>query len=139
MKKETVLAITFGMLLGLIVAVILIFVLRPTGGDKVAQPEKNTIPKTKTTSLLPLEIKEPADKKIISTDSIKISGTVNKGTLIIIESPVATEVINNKSDSFNLDFPLSLGENIITIRAYVDRAQTVPQVKTLQVYYLNKE
>ncbi|MFH1827442.1 MAG: hypothetical protein ABH812_03375 [bacterium] len=139
MKKETVLAITFGVLLGLIVAVILIFVLRPTGGDKVAQPEKNTVPKTKTTNLLPLEIKEPADKKISSTDSIKISGTVNKGTLIIIESPISTKVINNKSDSFSLDFPLSLGENVITIRAYADKAQTVPQVKTLKVYYLNKE
>jgi len=139
MKKETVLAITFGVLLGLTVAVILIFVLRPSGEEKIAQSDSKLTPKVNSGNIIPLEVKEPTDRKISSSDSIKISGTVNKNSLIIIESSIADKVLNNKQDSFNVDFPLTLGENIITIRAYVDKTQTVPQVKTLKVYYLNQE
>lgn len=139
MKKETILATVFGVLLGLIVAVILILVLRPSGKDRIEKTKSTLTPKISNNSnLMPLEIKEPSDRKISEDNTIKITGKAKKGSLIIIESPVSQEVLTNKQESFNIDFPLTRGENLITIRAYVDKTQTVPQIKTLKVYYLNE-
>ncbi len=140
MKKETILATVFGVLLGLIVALILIFFLRPSGYEKIEQTKSTLTPKVvKNNNLVPLEIKEPSDRAISDKDTITISGTTKKGSLIIVESPISEKVLTNKSESFKLSFPLARGENLITIRAYVDRTQTVPQIKTLKVYYLNEE
>lgn len=139
MKKETILATVFGVLLGLIVAVILILVLRPSGKDRIERTKSTLTPKISSNgNLMPLEIKEPPDRKISENNTIKITGKAKKGSLIIIESPVSQEVLTNKQESFNIDFPLTRGENLITIRAYVDKTQTVPQIKTLKVYYLNE-
>ncbi len=139
MKKETILATVFGVLLGLIVAVILILVLRPSGKQKIEKTDSKLTPKiSKSSNIIPLEIKEPGDRKISEENTIKISGKVKKGSLIIIESPVSQEVLTNKQESFNVDFPLARGENLITVRAYVDRTQTIPQIKTLKVYYLSE-
>ncbi len=139
MKKETILATVFGVLLGLIVAVILILVLRPSGKERIERTKSTLTPKiSKNSNLMPLEIKEPSDRKISEDNTIKITGKAKKGSLIIIESPVSQEVLTNKQESFNIDFPLTRGENLITIRAYVDKTQTVPQIKTLKVYYLNE-
>ena len=139
MKKETILATVFGVLLGLIVAVILILVLRPSGKERIERTKSTLTPKiSKNSNLMPLEIKEPSDRKISEDNTIKITGKAKKGSLIIIESPVSQEVVTNKQESFNIDFPLTRGENLITIRAYVDKTQTIPQMKTLKVYYLNE-
>ena len=139
MKKETILATVFGVLLGLIVAVILILVLRPSGKERIERTKSTLTPKiSKNSNLMPLEIKEPSDRKISEDNTIKITGKAKKGSLIIIESPVSQEVLTNKQESFNIDFPLTRGENLITIRAYVDKTQTIPQMKTLKVYYLNE-
>lgn len=139
MKKETILATVFGVLLGLIVAVILILVLRPSGKDRIERTKSTLTPKILSNgNLMPLEIKEPSDRKISENDTIKITGRAKKGSLIIIESPVSQEVLTNKQESFNIDFHLTRGENLITIRAYIDKTQTVPQIKTLKVYYLNE-
>ena len=139
MKKETILATVFGVLLGLIVAVILILVLRPSGKERIERTKSTLTPKiSKNSNLMPLEIKDPSDRKISEDNTIKITGKAKKGSLIIIESAVSQEVLINKQESFNIDFPLTRGENLITIRAYVDKTQTVPQIKTLKVYYLNE-
>ena len=139
MKKETILATVFGVLLGLIVAVILILVLRPSGKERIERTKSTLTPKiSRNSNLMPLEIKEPSDRKISEDNTIKITGKAKKGSLIIIESAVFQEVLINKQESFNIDFPLTRGENLITIRAYVDKTQTVPQIKTLKVYYLNE-
>ena len=139
MKKETILATVFGVLLGLIVAVILILVLRPSGKERIERTKSTLTPKiSKNSNLMPLEIKEPSDRKISEDNTIKITGKAKKGSLIIIESPVSQEVVTNKQESFNIDLPLTRGENLITIRAYVDKTQTIPQMKTLKVYYLNE-
>lgn len=139
MKKETILAIVFGIILGLIVALILIFFLRPSGKERIEQTKSTLTPKIVKNNIVPLEIKEPSDRSISDKNTIMISGTAKKGSLIIIESPISEKVIKNKNESFKLNFPLARGENLITIRAYVDNTQTVPQIKTLQVYYLNEE
>ena len=138
MKKETTLAIVFGVLMGLIVAVILIFILRPSGEDRVAQSDSVLIPKSGEANIMPLDISEPSDREISLTDTIKISGKAKKNSLIVIESAISEEVLSNKEESFSINFPLAFGENLITIRAYVDKTQTVPQIKTLRVYYLEE-
>ena len=139
MKKETILATVFGVLLGLIVALILIFFLRPSGKERIEESKSTLTPKVVKNNIVPLEIKEPSDRAISDKDTITISGTAKKGSLIIVESPISEEALTNKNESFKLSFPLARGENLITIRAYVDRTQTVPQIKTLKVYYLNEE
>src|SRR3989344_2449299 len=107
MKKETILATIFGVLLGLIVALILIFFLRPSGKERIEETKSTLTPKVVKNNIVPLVIKE--------------------------------EAITNKNESFKLSIPLARGENLITIRVYVDRTQTIPQIKTLKVYYLNEE
>lgn len=133
-------ATVFGVLLGLTVALILIFFLRPSGKESIEQAKSTLTPKiVKNSNLVPLEIKEPSDRTISDKDSLTISGTAKKDSLLIFESAISEKVLTNKNESFKLSFPLARGENLITIRAYVDRTQTVPQIKTLKVYYLNEE
>ena len=97
MKKETILATVFGVLLGLIVAVILILVLRPSGKERIERTKSTLTPKiSRNSNLMPLEIKEPSDRKISEDNTIKITGKAKKGSLIIIESAVSQEVLINK-------------------------------------------
>jgi len=137
MKKETVIAIILGVILGIIIALALTF----TTKKQVMKQKKIITPKV-TPSLPPLqpeiqtlEIIQPSNNHITNKDSVLIKGRTGKKSLIVAQSPTSEKVIQTKEKDFSLEFPLSLGENLIKITSYGNK--NIDE-KTLKVYYLKE-
>lgn len=141
MRKEIIVAIVFGVLLGLTVAVVMVVRVRQFGGQGKIPGENQITPKVaaKNTQLQPLEITAPGPDTITDQNKIAIKGKALKDSLIIIESPINDLAVKNAEEDFSINFPLSLGENIIAITAYPKDPKLNPQSSTLRVYYLTEE
>jgi len=144
MKKETIIAVFFGVMLGGVLAFFLI------SKNKEIQLNKNkAIAPTQVleqTTGLPtkvkvqsLEISQPQDMTITDKNSISVKGMVEKGSLLIIQSPVKELIVKPDSSLFDVSFPLALGENAIKIVAYPKDKTVRSQEKDLKIYYLDSE
>lgn len=140
MKKEMIVAIVFGVLLGLIVAFLMVLRVRQSGGQNKISTENQITPKvmTKNSQLQPLEITSPSADSITDKNTITIKGKALKDSLIVVESPIKDLAVKNSKEDFSISFPLSLGENIILITAYPKNAKLNSQSNTLKVYYLTE-
>lgn len=143
MKKETITAIIFGIILGGILAVTLIVKNR----DSQLNKNKTIAPKEKTNqssmagnvNLKPLEITEPSDRAIVNKNSVTIKANTIKNSLIVIQSPIKEMVFQTDKDQFSVDFPLVYGENVIRVAVYPKDKQLRAQEKELRVYYLDEQ
>ncbi len=143
MKKETSIAIVLGIALGIIVAVALVL--------KNRQVQiQNSRPITTVLSITPtpivkninveaLEITEPQNNAIISSNSVSIKGKVAKDSLVVIQSPIRNVIVKNAPEDLNVNFPLALGENVIHITVYPKDPQLSVKEKELKIYYLNEQ
>lgn len=142
MRKEIIVAIVFGVILGLGVATFMIFNLKRVE-NKNTQTLNTTGPspvlKKSNIQLQPLEILEPSNNALFDSRNIKIKGKVSKESLIIVQSAIKEIVLKSEKENFEIDFPLALGENKITIAAYTADNASTPQVKLLNVYYLDEQ
>jgi len=139
MKKETLFAVVFGIGLGVILAVFFIMQSKENQLTKtklINNPSKTVTPKLKMVTAPILEISEPTDNLIVSSNSINIKGKANKNALIVINSPIKDLVFKNEKEEFKINFPLALGENIIQLTVYPDDKLGSSINKTLQIYYL---
>ncbi len=142
MKKETTVAILFGIFFGAIIAIFLII------RNKAAQLQtaKTIAPDIKTKSKLNpnqlngslLEITFPTNGMIVSKNIIVIKGKINYKSLILIQSPAHDVVKTEDKGDFSLNFELAPGENIIRVSAYSKDPQSRSQEKELKVYYLDE-
>ncbi len=144
MKKETVIAIVFGIFLGGIVAFFIIFQSKnlELNKNKAIAPKDTTsqqVPAPSIETYQSLEVTSPDDSIITDKDSITISGKIQKGSLLVIESPIKDIAQVADSENFSVDFPLTLGENSITIVAYPKSNTLRPQQKDLKIYYLDSQ
>lgn len=141
MSKETIIAIIFGVGFGALVGVFVLF--QTKGGEEtkvipvgVEQDQKKVNPdkppSDKTMKIL--AISSPVGAPMVTENTIKIEGTVEKDSLIIIQSAVAEDIQKNKTETFSAEIPLAVGENVIQVSAYSD--STTPQEQTIHVYYL---
>lgn len=143
MKKETITAIIFGILLGGIFGV---FLITKNKQDQLNKA-KTIIPTgivSQTSKTVPinaqvLEVIEPQDRAIVYKNSVIIKGIVAKKSLIIIESPIKDLVINSDKEQFNTDVPLVLGENVIRVSVYPSDKQLRTQEKELRIYYFTEQ
>ena len=140
MKKEILIAIVFGVLLGLIVAVVMVVRVRQFGGQNQIGAGNQVTPKVtaKNSQLQPLEITSPAQDNITDKKTITIKGKALKESLIIVESAIKDLAVKNKKEDFSISFPLSLGENVISVTAYPKDTKLNSQTSTLRVYYLTE-
>jgi len=143
MKKETVIAIIFGVIFGALVALFLLaknkeFQLNRT--KTIAPTEKiNKISKNILVNQKSLEILEPEDGSVLNSKTVTIKGTADKDILIIIQSPVKDLIFKNEKEQFSTVFSLALGENVIKITAYAKDEQSRPQEKELHIYNLDEQ
>ena len=142
MKKETIAAVIFGVLLGVIGALILIGKARlmGTSSSKSIPNSKNISPAAsaaKPTQLLVLA--GPTNLSIFETNSMTIKGKASAGGLIVIQSPIKEVILTVEKDSFSTDFPLALGENVISVNLYPKDPKASPQQKILKIYYLDEK
>lgn len=148
MRKETIIIIAIGIIMGMIVAFLLITT------TKEKKSEKKKIIQTKITPVVnkilktekkqPFIIAEPQNDFVTTDNSIILKGKAEKNSLIIAQSAYAEKAVkNNIVPDFSLNFPLTLGENIINIIAYHDnqalRIGEQVEKKILYIYYLEKE
>ncbi len=140
MRKEIIIAIVFGVLLGLIVAVVMVVRVRQFGGQNQIGAGNQVTPKVtaKNSQLQPLEITSPAQDNITDKKTITIKGKALKQSLIVVESPIKDLALKNEKEDFSISFPLSLGENIISVTAYPKDPKLNSQTSTLRVYYLTE-
>lgn len=143
MKKETVIAIVFGLVLGGIVALLLLF----KGKDIELAQNKAIGRQGKEQQLLgeplkqvqALELTSPSEATIVDKNTITLTGKMEKDSLLVIQSPIRDMTVKMKTNDFKIDFPLALGENVIKIVAYPKDKTLRPQEKDLKVYFLDSE
>lgn len=143
MKKETVIAIFFGLLFGGIVAVFISLKSRDIELSKnkvIAPPKEKVLSVNLTgTEIQPLVLIEPANDAIFEKNIIRFKGTAAKDSLIVIQSPIKDLVVKNTQEKFDLEFPLALGENSIKMVVYPKEKQFRPQEKFIKVYFIDSE
>ena len=146
MKKETSIAIIFGLILGGIVAFFIIFQNR---NQQMQQSKAIGVVTTITPTILPqktnndtnmtVTVDEPTDNHIVTKNSVTIKGKAPKNSLVVIESPIKDLSFTTTTDSYSTSFPLALGENAISVSAYVKTQKQRIMQKLIKVYYLNEE
>lgn len=144
MKKETIIAIVFGIILGGVVAFFIIFKNKDfelTKNKAIAPKEilNEQVVAPSITTFQPLAIDSPADSIITDKNSVTITGKVEKGSLLVLQSPINDDVEVADKGNFAISFPLALGENSITVVAYPKNNNLRPQEKNLKVYYLDSQ
>lgn len=142
MKKEAIIAIVFGIVLGSILAVFLIAKNKERLLEKnktITPLEKEQASQAKNEGSVQLEITEPGDKSIVYKNSVTIKGSFTKNSLIIIQSPIKDVVFKNDKEQFSVDYPLVLGENVIRIGAYPQDKQLRSQEKEMRIYYFSQQ
>lgn len=142
MKKETIIAIIFGVIIGGTAAFLLITRTNEKEIEKTkpVAPIKNltSTPSITKEEFQPLEILQPKPVAIAEDKKISIKGKASKDGLVVIQSPIKEIVFKNSKTQFSIDFPLALGENIIKITVYPVNKQFNPQEKELKIYYLEQ-
>ena len=142
MKKETIVAIFFGLLFGSVVAVFISLKSKDLelAKNKVIAPQKEKVsPNIAIVEQQPLVLSEPADRAIFENSIIHLKGSTAKDSLIVVQSPIKDLVVSNKQEKFDLEFPLALGENSIKIVVYPKEKQFRPQEKFIKVYFIDSE
>lgn len=143
MKKETVIAIFFGIIFGALVALVLLVKNKEFQFAKtktIAPIEKiKKLSKKVVVNLKSLEILEPQDGAIFNAETVRIKGKANKDSLIIIQSPIKDLVFKNEKEQFSIIFPLALGENVIKITAHPKDTSARSQETELHIYNLDEQ
>lgn len=140
MKKETVIAVSLGILLGVIVAVVMVAKTRQQQAKKV-KPITNTVRITPTIPVhTPIaqsfEVSQPENGVITDKKTITLKGKATKGGLLVVQSPAKNTVIKTEKEDFSVDFPLVDGENVILVSFYSPDYSGTPQEKELKIYSL---
>lgn len=144
MNRETIIAIGFGIGLGALVGAVVLFQTNKTEETKVipivresdqkkAVSEESPANPTKTN----LTLDAPQNGAIVSKNSIEMSGSAQKNSLIVAQSPIDEIVEKIEDKAFKIEMSLAVGENIIQVSAYSDSSS--PQEQTLRVYYIPQE
>lgn len=142
MKKETIIAVVFGIILGGVLGFSLINKNKETQliKNKIIAPS-NIPNKTLADNniIQNLEITSPQDGIVVDNNSIKITGKAEANSLIIIQTPIKDISFKTEKIDFSFDLSLALGENVVKIVAYPNSKNQNPQEKDLKVYYLDSQ
>jgi hypothetical protein len=138
MKKETGIAISLGIIFGIIIAFSILLYTRGNPGKKtnVLSPQISPTIVVTTIREIPLTITNPLDLTIVRDQTIDIEGKANAGNLAVIQSQYFEKVEKLKQNVFNIKFPMTLGENKIKVTIY---SKTGVETKTITIYYLKND
>lgn len=143
MKKETVYAILLGISFGVVLSLVMIAKTKDTqlGKTKPLTKENNIIPVTEEANTVTqaFKITEPKNRQIFNVKTITIKGMAEKDGTIIVQSPIKDIVYKIDKESFAIDMPLALGENVIDITFYSKNSKGMGQQKELKIYYLDEQ
>lgn len=137
MKKEPIIAITLGVVFGVLVGVGVLYAMNPPSGETVAdQDSSEQDVAVQDRETIEFELSQPEDEITVRSDRISIQGTATVDSLIITQSALSEEIVRTESDTFEYEFPLAVGENVITMTFYPKTSPSDYIERTLRVYYL---
>ncbi len=143
MKKEAIIAVVIGILLGGVFALIIINKNKEIQLKKsktiAPKKESNFFKKPPQVKIQQLEIIKISDGTIVNENKINLPIKAVKNSLVVIQSPIKSLVFKLEKDQFSVDFPLALGENVIRIAVYPQDRKLHLQEKELRVYYLKEQ
>ncbi len=144
MNRETIIAIGFGIGLGALVGAVVLFQTNKAEETKVIPIARESDQKKAVSVQSPtnpakiyLTLDAPQNGAIVSKKTIEITGSAQKNSLIVAQSPINEIVEKIEDKAFKIEMPLAIGENIIQVSAYSD--SSAPQEQTLRVYYIPQE
>jgi len=138
MKKETSVAVGMGIVFGLLFSFLVIANTQKNQSVSQKTTNQKTRPVTteQQTTVQPIVISEPNDGAIITGASVLIKGKTDKNSFIVVQTQIKDMSFTTKSEDFEYNVPLALGENVIHISAYPKGSNGKIQEKELRVYYL---
>ncbi len=121
MKKETIIAIILGLTLGACIAIALILSAhrKEITEKKVINSNVSPTIVNLTNTVEQFDISNPKNNSSVTKDTITIKGNAPSNSLLIIQSKNTEKNIKTTSGSFSTDFPVSYGENVIRVTAYI--------------------
>ena len=141
MKKDIVIALIVGLVLGGATAITIVNL--PTMIKKPQKPEigetvPTAIPTPISSGQLELVINQPVDEAIVSTKSLNVSGKTNGGKTVVLETDLEIET-KESSPNGSFSFPVNLteGTNNILVTAYNENNQS--ETKTLTIFYTSEK
>ncbi len=142
MRKEALIAIILGVVLGIGGAAFLIIKTTFQRNQNLKLPQaqdsgRNVVGAQK--DIVTLEVTTPQDGAIVTAPTIIVKGKAQKNTLIIIQTQIKETIAANQNGVFTATVPLALGENTLMVTAYPKDAKIPPQYIPLKVYYLDEE
>lgn len=142
MKKDLAIAISGGFLIGALVAVSVVTL--PSFMKKKSSTQNEPItniivtPSQKQEHALFLEITDPFDESIATSQEIKVSGKSQKSNTIVLDTDLGNTVTEAADDgSFSLTTRLVEGQNTLYITSYNENGDT--ETKSLTVFYTGEK
>ena len=142
MKKETSIAVGMGIVFGLVFSFLVIVNTQKNQSVSQKTPTQKTRPATTTDQQImeqPVTITEPNDGAIIANPTVTLKGKTDKGSFVVVQTQTNEITFTTKSDQFEQDIPLVLGENIVHVNVYPKDLNGRIQEKELRVYYLSTQ
>lgn len=139
MKQETIVAIVLGAVLGIGVGLVILNTTskndkKPIQQAKVNLKEtSNARPADKTVQF---EVTAPVADATFTKNSVTVTGKAVKDALLVMQSPAGNKILTLDKDTFSVDFPLAIGENVINIALYSKGTGNDYQEKVIRVFYL---
>ncbi len=138
MKKETGVAISMGIIFGLVFSFVVIL---NTQKNQTVTQKQQTQKKVVTgagtgVAIEPLIVSAPTDGVVLDTNKVSLKGTTEKGSFLVVQTQTKDLTATAENGAFTIDVPLSLGENVIHISSYPKGTGGKVQEKELKVYYL---
>lgn len=139
MKRESIIAIVLGVVLGIGVgSVVLSKTNRNTKQaiETTTSELKDNVKTKQQAKKTSFEISEPSNQTTVSKNSITIKGKGTKDSLLVLLAPNGNKIYKLENDDFSVDFGLAMGENVINMTYYPKDGGSDYQEKQLMIYYL---
>ncbi len=137
MKKEQILAIVIGAVVGLVLALFIV----SRRGEKVENnlPQKKEVKELPTSTQAPvrsIKVSSPVDKQVVKDNTLTLKAEVPKESLVVIVGPGFQKALFSENGKIEETIELVIGENRIKIYAYPTSPGVVNLEKEVVVYYL---
>lgn len=139
MKKESILAISLGVVLGIGVGMVILRGTNKTDNKAIARNNANQAqaranrPAEKAVSF---EISAPSNDTSVTSKTVDLKGKASKESLLVIQSPSVNKIVKLEADTFSIPVNLALGENVFNITYYPKEASNDYQERELRIFYL---
>ncbi|MEX0616895.1 MAG: hypothetical protein WD231_03755 [Candidatus Woykebacteria bacterium] len=128
------------LLVGLVVGILIsigVFYVRAAFFTKEEEVPQTQSFKVTPTNELTLSLTSPTDGDTVATDSVKISGSTGKSSVVIVNGGSEDVIAEAKGGIFSINYNLELGENILTVVAY-DEQSGESRTQDLNILYINE-